>query len=171
MKRIVGVLVFFVVATSCVAAAQAQTVAPVTSAGMTPDEQLVLRLLNAERVDRDLLPLRFDPLLVKVARDHSRDMAERGYFAHVTPSPAETTPLQRYEQALGRKPEAVVGENIGYAEEPLMGLIHASLMKSPDHKANILDVEYRYVGVGVFAFPDGRVWVTQMFRGEEALTH
>jgi uncharacterized protein YkwD len=172
LRLIVGVVVLLAATVGsvlAVAAADRSGTASIDVA-LTADEKLVLQLANAERVERDLPPLRLDPLLVQVARHHSRDMAEHGYFAHISPSPALTTPLGRYEAVLGRKPKAVVGENIGRAEQPLMGRIHASMMRSPDHKSNILDVEYTRVGVGIFAFSDGQVWVTQMFRGEETCT-
>jgi len=132
---------------------------------LTPDEALVLRLINNERRERGLALVELDPVLVKVAREHSLDMARRGYFGHLAPLPAPTTPLDRYARALGQRPEAVVGENIGRAAEPLMGPIHSCMMRSPDHKANILDADYVRVGLGIYALDDGRVWLTEMFRG------
>ncbi len=92
-------------------------------------------------------------------------MAERSYFAHLAPTPQPATPLDRYAAVLGRRPEVVVGENIGRAAQPLMGMMHCYMMESPDHRANILDPEYLRVGVGIYALDDGRVWLTEMFRG------
>src|SRR5574340_985294 len=74
--------------------------------------------------------------------------------------------LDRYAVELGRPPRTVVGENLGCCDSPLMGLIHAGMMESREHRANILDREYVSVGVGVYVLPDGRAWVTQVFRGE-----
>jgi uncharacterized protein YkwD len=133
---------------------------------LTPDEALVLRLINEERRQRNLASLELDPVLVKVAREHSRDMARRGYFGHISPAPEGTTPLDRYASSLGRRPEAVVGENVGRAPQPVMGLMHLYMMESPEHRANILDAEYARVGVGIHALDDGRVWLTEMFGGE-----
>ena len=132
---------------------------------LTPDEALILRLINEERRERNLASLELDPVLVKVAREHSLDMARRGYFGHLSPAPKATTPLGRYTSALGRRPEAVVGENVGRAPQPVMGLMHLYMMESPEHRANILDVEYVRVGVGIHALDDGRIWLTEMFRG------
>ena len=132
---------------------------------LTPDEALVLRLINEERRQRNLASLELDPVLVKVAREHSLDMARRGYFGHLSPAPEATTPLDRYASSLGRRPEAVVGENVGRAPQPVMGLMHLYMMESPEHRANILDAEYARVGVGIHALDDGRIWLTQMFRG------
>lgn len=130
------------------------------------DETLILELLNAERAQRQLPPLRLDATLTRVAREHCADMAKRGYFSHFAPRPAPRSPLDRYAAALGEKPTEVVGENLGAAPQPLMGDLHACLMDSPDHCANILDQEYTRVGVGLLVQHDGRTWLTQMFCGE-----
>jgi uncharacterized protein YkwD len=134
---------------------------------LTADEALVLQIVNEERRAQGLCSLDLDPILVQVARGHSLDMAERGYFDHVSPAPAPATPLDRYTAALGRRPDGVVGENIGRAAQPLMAVIHNQMMESPEHKSNITDVEYVRMGVGVYEMADGRVWVTEMFSGSE----
>ncbi len=133
---------------------------------LTGDETLMVSCINAERREKGLPILAVDPLLVGVARQHSTDMAARGFFSHVTPAPSPRTPLDRYASALGRQPRTVVGENLGCCDSPMMGMIHAGMMASREHRANILDREYVSLGVGVYALPDGRVWVTQVFRGE-----
>jgi len=134
---------------------------------LTDDEALILQLLNAERADHKLPPLKLDPVLTCVAREHCADMAKRGYFSHLDPGPDRRSPLDRYAAALGRPPTEVVGENLGCAEQPIMGMLHECLMKSPDHRANLLDKEYTRVGVGLVVLPDGRTWLTQMFCGNE----
>lgn len=152
-------------ASGLAAVAEEQRTPPIS---LTPDEALILRLINEERRERNLRSLELDPVLVKVAREHSLDMERRDYFGHVSPAPEATTPLDRYASALGRRPEAVVGENVGRAPQPVMGLMHLYMMKSPEHRANILDGEYARVGVGIHALDDGRVWLTEMFGGEFA---
>ncbi|NNU33539.1 CAP domain-containing protein [Mucilaginibacter sp. S1162] len=42
----------------------------------------MLELVNRERRKRGLQTLKPDPELTKVARDHSVDMLQRGYFSH-----------------------------------------------------------------------------------------
>ncbi|MFB3880510.1 MAG: CAP domain-containing protein [Armatimonadota bacterium] len=141
---------------------EAQSFAPCV---LTADEALVVQIVNEERTSRGLSALEIDPVLVQVARDHSLDMATRGYFDHLAPAPAPRTPLDRYSAALGRQPECVVGENIGQSDQPLMALIHERMMASESHRANITDVEYQRVGVGVYVLSDGRSWVTEVFSG------
>jgi uncharacterized protein YkwD len=139
---------------------------------LTNDETLLLRLVNAEREEHGLRPLDADVLLVRVARSHSADMAKRGYFSHLAPKPAPRTPLDRFAAALGSRPPktTIIGENIGRAREPVMSMIHITMMRSPEHRANILDHQYARMGVGIFELPDGRVWVTEVYQGGSAQT-
>ncbi len=106
-------------------------------------EQRLLRLLNEERVNAGLRPLTVDPLLVKAAREHSRDMLAKGYFAHADEE--GKTPADRV-RAAGVK-YAIVGENLALA--PTVELAHHGLMESPGHRANILSPQYGRVGIGV----------------------
>jgi uncharacterized protein YkwD len=139
---------------------------------LTADEALLLRVVNAERKEHGLEPLEFNRLLTEVARRHSGDMATRGYFSHIAPEPRPRTPLDRFAAALGHRPDesTVIGENIGRAREPVMGMIHEAMMESPEHRANILDAEYSQLGVGIRQFSDGRIWVTELYRGTLAQT-
>jgi uncharacterized protein YkwD/uncharacterized membrane protein required for colicin V production len=106
-------------------------------------EARLLRLLNDERLQAGLRPLVVDPLLVQAARDHSRDMLARGYFAHSDED--GKSPADRVRAAGVRY--AIVGENLALA--PTVELAHHGLMESPGHRANILSPQYGRVGVGV----------------------
>jgi uncharacterized protein YkwD len=106
-------------------------------------EARLLRLLNEERERAGLRPLKVDPALVKAARDHSRDMLAKGYFAHA--SEDGKTPADRVRAAGVRY--AIVGENLALA--PTVELAHHGLMESPGHRANILSPHYGRVGIGV----------------------
>jgi uncharacterized protein YkwD len=48
-------------------------------------ERLVHAEVNRARAAQGLGPLAWDPALLAPARDHSRDMVARGYFAHASP--------------------------------------------------------------------------------------
>ncbi len=119
-------------------------------------EEKMLALVNAERTKRGLRPLVADPGLTAAARAHARDMFERGYFSHVTPE--GLTPSGRLDRA--GIPYDVMGENLALA--PDTAIAHAGLMNSPGHRANILDADFRRVGIGVI---DGGVY-GQMFAQE-----
>ncbi|MGZ4650234.1 MAG: CAP domain-containing protein [Kineosporiaceae bacterium] len=105
----------------------------------------MLRLVNTERASAGCVPLRSNPVLVGVARAHSRDMAVRGYFSHA--SQDGRTPFDRM-RAAGYS-GGLMGENIA-AGQPTAAAVMDAWMHSPGHRANILNCGYRAVGIGVF---------------------
>lgn len=135
-----------------------------TPTSLSQDEQAFVALVNQERASRGLPLLAVDPVLTAAARQHSREMAELGYFDHYSPVRGLRSPLERYAVALGsRKFSCVVGENLFYSTRRDVDLGHRSLMKSPGHRANILAADYRAIGVGVYLAPNGEYYVTQMY--------
>lgn len=106
-------------------------------------EGVMLHLINYERQAQGLNVVEMDPLIQEVARKHSRDMFERGYFSHY--SPENVSPFQRM-QAAGVS-FSVAGENLALA--PNVELAHTGLMNSPGHRRNILFPEFKRVGIGV----------------------
>ncbi len=131
------------------------------SGRLTPNptaEQKMLELINMERAKEGLHPLRFDEELREVARSHSREMFQLGYFSHT--SPVTGQPSDR-----ARKAEVsfmVFGENLAYA--PNVDIAHSGLMDSPGHKANILQPSYGRVGIGVIKSQNRGSMFTQNFR-------
>jgi uncharacterized protein YkwD/uncharacterized membrane protein required for colicin V production len=105
-------------------------------------EARMLALLNAERVKAGLKPLVRDAELEKVARNHSVDMLQRGYFAHETPE--GKSPFDRIRDASIQF--TIAGENLALAQT--VDLAHQGLMDSPGHRANILRPEFGRVGIG-----------------------
>ncbi len=134
------------------------------SVRMTANEQLFAELANAERRDRDLGVLSPNKLLVQVAREHSREMWEKSYFDHSSPTAGSKTPMERYLRTFGRTPTwAYLGENLFYCSVVDVNRGHECLMESPQHKENILNPKFKQTGVGVYESEDGRFWVTQLF--------
>lgn len=119
-------------------------------------EAAVLTLVNAERAKVGCSPVRADAALASLAGDFSSDMAERDFFDHTDPSGA--TPWDRAEQAgisdLG-------GENIARGQANAQSVMDA-WMNSPGHRANILNCDYKTMGVGAHFAPGGPWW-TQDF--------
>jgi uncharacterized protein YkwD len=116
-------------------------------------ELRIYQLTNLERQKRHLNPLYKDEALVKVALAHSDDMLRRDYFSHVGPN--GKTPKDRVAPAYSRT-VARIGENIwgghgyDYSDSKLMArVIVDSWMASPGHRANLLNPNFNYVGVGV----------------------
>jgi len=121
-------------------------------------EARMLDLVNQERVAAGLRPLAPDPELTQVARQHSTDMFARGYFAHVTPEGRD--PFERMREANVRFVTA--GENLALA--PTLQIAHTGLMRSPGHRANILQRDFGRVGIGIMDGGIHGLMVTQDFR-------
>jgi uncharacterized protein YkwD/uncharacterized membrane protein required for colicin V production len=107
------------------------------------EEDALLALLNKERTSRGLQPLSMNEDARKVARDHSKDMFENGYFSHI--SLDGKSPFDRMRA--GGVEFGTAGENLALA--PTVPLAHQGLMNSPGHRANILNPKYRTVGIGI----------------------
>ena len=128
------------------------------------EEQQFVDLINSERSSRGLGLLKIDPLLVEVSRKHSREMAEKSYFDHISPTPGQRTALDRYLSAANHNPKwALLGENLCYCSVVDVNRSHASLMKSSTHRDNILNPRFERIGVGIYKDGKGEFWVTQMF--------
>jgi uncharacterized protein YkwD len=120
-------------------------------------EDAMLELVNREREREGLDPLVMDERLREVARRHSRDMLQRGYFGHVSPEGSQA--FQRIEN--GGVDYGAAGENLALA--PTVEIAHTGLMESPGHRANILQPRFRKVGIGALrAHPYG-IMFTQNF--------
>ena len=112
----------------------------------------MLHLINDTRRAHGERELRLSPPISHDAHHHSRVMADRGYMFHTTDVP----------QLLGNRPWSVWGENI--AKERTVISTFRAWMRSPEHRVNILNSRFRYVGIGVFA-KGGWLWSTNDFWG------
>jgi uncharacterized protein YkwD len=116
------------------------------------------RLVNCERLSRDLAPLECDLRLVWVSRLHSQDMVARGYFDHTDPDGVD--PFERMEArgiAFGW-----AGENIAAYPDPESS--HFGWMESEGHRSNMLDTMFSHTGLGAQA-SGGAVYLTELFIG------
>jgi uncharacterized protein YkwD len=138
-----------------------------TMTTMTTDESRFLELTNNERVARGLQPLTYDPNLTEIARAHSREMSDKNYFSHHSPTPGIETPMDRYLSSVKQRPSwALVGENLFYCSIEDVDRGHQALMKSPTHRDNILESRFERMGVGIYINPEGEFFVTEMFLAE-----
>ena len=120
-------------------------------------ERALLELMNDERERRGLEPLGWCEPCAGVAREHSRDMYEEGYFSHVDEEGLD--PFERMRRA--RIGYASAGENLAIA--PTVAEAHQGLLASPDHRANMLRPSFDEVGIGIFEGPYG-LMCTEVFR-------
>ncbi|MDQ3940516.1 MAG: CAP domain-containing protein, partial [Actinomycetota bacterium] len=109
------------------------------------------------RMKRDLPPLKWCARCAEVARAHSKDMYRNGYFSHVDLD--GNNPFERMRDQKIRYESA--GENLVIA--PSIDEAHRGLMRSADHRANILRQTFDEVGIGIYKGPYGFM-CTQVFR-------
>jgi uncharacterized protein YkwD len=128
-------------------------------------ENDVVSLVNERRSEggvcdgvsfRPAEPLAVDSALRCAARNHSRDMAVRGYFDHVSPEGEDFA--DRFERA--GFDWTRIGENIATGQETAAEVM-ADWMSSQGHCENILDPNYEFMGVGYYE-GDEPMW-TQTF--------
>jgi uncharacterized protein YkwD len=131
----------------------------VSNARQRPDlEKEMLAMVNEERTKRGLQPLTVDPELTIVARKHSKDMFERGYFSHYTPEGKD--PFDRMKAA--NVQFVAAGENLALGQT--LPICHQGLMNSPGHRANILRPNYNRVGIGILDGGMHGLMISQEFR-------
>jgi uncharacterized protein YkwD len=104
----------------------------------------VLSRVNAERRAAGLAPLAANTLLDRAAQRHAEDMLRRSYFSHKGLD--GSTILERV-QATGY-PARTVGENIAEGQFSVDQVMEG-WMDSPGHRRNILERNFRELGVGV----------------------
>lgn len=118
------------------------------------------QLINSERNRAGLRPLELDEKLSAVAREHSRNMREQGFFDHVD---SRGRDFRDRARAAGVSFVAVA-ENlakISSSTDPAQ-MAHAQMMKSPRHRTNIMNGRFNAIGIGV-AVEGETYWITQLF--------
>lgn len=127
------------------------------SGNLTPEETLMINLINAERKSAGLPGYKPDMELMRVARIKAEDLSTNKYFSH--DSPIYGSPFKMLSDfSVDYK---MAGENI--AGNSTVESAQYSLMSSPSHKANILSTDFNYVGIGIYNDSRyGKVFV-QMF--------
>lgn len=97
---------------------------------------------NAQRSGET--PLTLNSQLAAAAQAKANDMATRDYWSHVTPDGQQPW---SFIDATGYNYQAA-GENLAYGFGTSSEVIEA-WMNSPEHRANILNANYRDVGFGI----------------------
>jgi uncharacterized protein YkwD len=113
--------------------------------------------LNRTRVEHRLPPLQVDRRLTVAAFEHAEDMAYEQYFAHV--SPDGRSPFDRIREA--GVSYRFAGENIAMA--PTEPTASDALFASLPHRENMLDPNYRRIGIAVARRPDGELLFVEDF--------
>ncbi|MGW7367888.1 CAP domain-containing protein [Streptomyces sp. NPDC054841] len=133
--------------TAAAPAPKAPTAAPSTPQTAAPATGAVARvvaLVNSERSKAGCSPLTVNAKLTKAAQDHSADMAAHKNMSHTGSD--GSNPGTRITRAGYNW--STYGENVAYGYETPESVM-AGWMSSPGHKANILNCEFKEIGVGL----------------------
>jgi uncharacterized protein YkwD len=106
-------------------------------------ERELFNAVNRERKAQGLPALRLDDTLTEAARKHAQRTAEQGTVSHQLPGEPS---LPSRAKAAGAH-FSWLSENVD--QGPNGSAIHQRFMKSPQHRANILDSDMDSVGIGV----------------------
>ena len=118
----------------------------------------IVNLVNAERRKAGVAELKMDPGLMTAANKRSKEISES--FSHSRPDGRECFSVLN-EVSLPIYYAA--GENIAYGY-PSPEAVMNGWMNSPGHRGNILDPDFKYIGVGVYEEYAMLYW-TQIFIG------
>ena len=120
-------------------------------------ERQLFELTNAIRVQKGLSVLTWDEKVAQTARKHSIDMAMNKYFSHIDLK--GHSPFDRMDADGISYIRA--GENLAMGQMSSI-FAHEGLLNSLGHRKNILEKEYKMLGVGV-SFSGRIPYFTQLF--------
>lgn len=120
------------------------SIAPESTPAGSIEEQ-VTALVNEQRRQAGLRPLRLNPQLSAAALAHSQDMALNDFFSHTG---SNGSSVSNRIAATGYR-YSTIGENIaaGFA---IPATVVQGWMNSPEHRANILNPAVQEMGVGLY---------------------
>jgi uncharacterized protein YkwD len=109
-------------------------------------ESNVLVDINAFRTQHGLATLRLNTQLTTAARAHSRQMAQKGYFAHESADGSAF--WKRMHSFYASAHSWSVGENLLWSSPGIDGARALKLwLASPEHRKNLVDPSWREIGV------------------------
>lgn len=120
--------------------------------------EAILKLVNQERQKAGVEPLTLSDQLTKVANIKAKDMADKNYFSH--DSPTYGSPFDMMKQ-FGIS-YSYAGENIAAGQKSAEEVMN-SWMNSSGHKANILNKNFTQLGVGFYRGGQYGTECVQMF--------
>ena len=127
---------------------------------LTSDEWEVFNLINQQRSQNGLSPLKIDYEVQRVARIKAQDMVNNNYFSHTSPTYGSPfNMLNNFKVSYRTAGENIAGNSSNSAAV-------TAWMNSSGHKANILNSSFNYTGIGVInGSKYGKTYV-QMFIGK-----
>jgi uncharacterized protein YkwD len=170
LRRALGTLLSGAVLAG-LATAAGSAVSPRTAHADLGFDQAMFNLVNQDRAQNGLGPLRWNDQLTGIAegagyggcgfpvQGRSVDMGQRNYFSHTI---CGTQNVFNVMQADAVRYTSA-GENIGWESgitdvNAAAAQLNTALMNSPGHRANILNPNYTDVGVGSWQTAPGQTW-------------
>jgi uncharacterized protein YkwD len=145
---VVAVFGLWVVASPAGASSQR----PTTS--LSTLEQGVLSDINALRKQHGLAPLRLSASLSAAARQHSSEMAARGYFSHSSANGSSFDKRIARYYPVGGSHYWSVGENLLWSSPDVdAGGALDMWWNSPEHRKNMLTARWREIGLSAVHVP------------------
>ena len=130
------------------------------STSMNNDEKEVFDLINKQRTQNGLSPLKENSELQRVARIKAQDMVNNNYFSHTSPTYGSPFDMMKSFKISYN----TAGENIAGNSSNSSAV--TAWMNSPGHRANILNGSFNQTGIGVVKGSKyGKIYV-QMFIGK-----
>jgi uncharacterized protein YkwD len=119
---------------------------PLTAAAAAPadDTGRVVELVNAERAQYGLPPLRWESRLASAAAAYATYLADTGLFSHFED---DGTGVVQRDEAYGYLDWSFLGENLA-RDKATPEEVVAAWLQSPTHRANLLAIEACHVGIG-----------------------
>jgi len=105
----------------------------------------VVNLVNQERAKAGLQPLKTDSALAGMAMDKAKDMYNKNYFDHTSPTYGSPFDMMNQYGITYRS----AGENIAKGQRSPEEVMNA-WMNSPGHRQNILNSSYNLIGVAYY---------------------
>lgn len=157
--RVVGVSVLLLLPVPAFAEEKpsAPAAGPPAKVELTRLEQEILDRTKAERKRAGLPAYQVDPTLMKLARDHSATMARLDQLGH----DLEGKSFDKRIKESGYRFTGA-GENVAQGQRTAEQALE-SWMKSPGHKANILNERFTRIGIGFAASKTGSPYYTLVF--------
>lgn len=127
---------------------------------LNSDEKEVFDLINKQRTNNGLKALKIDNETQRVARIKADDMEKNNYFSHNSPTYGSPFDMLKSFKISYK----TAGENIA-ANSSNSGAVNA-WMNSSGHKANILNSNFNYTGIGVVSSKKYGKIFAQIFIGK-----
>jgi len=132
----------------CIAVSPAGATANRPATPMSTLEQGVLADINSLRAQHGLAPLRISSRLSSAARQHSAEMAARGYFSHDSANGSSFDKRIARYYPIGGGHYWSVGENLLWSSPDVdAGGALTMWWNSPEHRKNMLSARWREIGL------------------------